>query len=204
MSTTNQSTTSESSWSPAIGKSSLTISSDMAIDTSLDSTGVYHNILDNNTIFNNPLYGYTNTTNNSYVWTTPNKLSILPYNVDFLLDTEKTKLLVDSLTNIEDDYFSFSCDFIGNRIQPYEYIMQLINNKTKFSVKIKISDILTLCYTNFHFTKIKNNFKFNNGTCDFSNLKVNFEFDDILYENNTLSIKEKRVDKLNKIIKKNN
>lgn len=141
---------------------------------------------------------------NKYAWTKPNELASLSYVIEFLLDTEKMQLLVEYIDSIDDEYFTFKCDSIEHRIQPYEYIMSLIENKTSFSIKIKISDILTLCYTNCRFTKIRNNFNFNDGFCDFSKLKVNFECDDILYENNKLPIKEKRIDKLNKIIKNNN
>ncbi len=86
--------------------------------------------------------------------------------------------------------------------QPYEFIMNLIEKKEKISVKVKVSDILTICYTNLQFTKIENNLIFNND-CDFSVLKVKFKCEKILYENHKLSEKELRTDKLKKIIKEN-
>ena len=79
--------------------------------------------------------------------------------------------------------------------------MKLIEDKTKISVTVHVSDVLSICYTNLQFTKIENNINFDE-KCDFSKLKVKFIYEDILYENHKLSVKELRVDKLKKIISK--
>ena len=97
---------------------------------------------------------------------------------------------------------SFECKYDGNRIQPYELIMKLIQEKKKFTVKVKVSDILTITYINFQFKEIINNLNFSTD-CDFSLLKVRFKYDEILYENHKLSDKELRSDKLKKIMETN-
>lgn len=126
-----------------------------------------------------------------------NPLTNLDYDVDFEFDDKM--LLKDNLRSIKNNKFIFKCNYTGNRIQPYEHIMNLIENKTKFSVKVKVCNILTICYTGLQFTKIYNNLNFS-GNCDFSELKVKIKYDSILYENHKLSDKELRTDKLKKII----
>jgi len=126
-----------------------------------------------------------------------NPLSLLEYFVEFELDDKQ--LLEGNLKSIKNNKFIFNCNYVGNRIQPYEYIMNLIENKTKFSVKVKVSNVLTICYTGLQFTKIQNNLSFS-GNCDFSELKVKIKYDSILYQNHKLSEKELRTDKLKKII----
>jgi hypothetical protein len=126
-----------------------------------------------------------------------NALSVLDYNVDFEFDDKQ--LLKNNLKSIKNKKFTFNCNYVGNRIQPYEYIMNLIENKTKFSVKVKVSNILTICYTGVQFTKIQNNLSFS-GDCNFSELKVKIKYDSVSYENHKLSEKEIRTDKLKKII----
>lgn len=130
-----------------------------------------------------------------------NQLESMSYIVDFELDDDKT--LSKSLCEITEKTFIFDCKMDGNRIQPYEKLMKLINEETKMNVKVEISDVLTLRYKNLQFSNIENNFKFNNGYCSLSKLKVNFKFEKVLYENEKLSIKEKRSDKLNNILKNN-
>jgi len=129
-----------------------------------------------------------------------NPLKELYYNVEFEFD--KDCLLSSNITSIRKNKFVFNCNYVGNRIQPYELIMKLINDKKTFSVKIKVSDILTISYVNFRFTEIENNLNFNSN-CDFSKIKVRFKCDKILYENHRLSEKELRADKLKKIIENN-
>ena len=129
------------------------------------------------------------------------KLKDLKYTAEFFVnDKNKKHLLEDNISCLRKNKIFFNCDFDGNRIQPYEFIMKLIEDEEKFNVKIVISDILTVCYTDFQFIEIINNFNFDE-TCDFSELKVKFKYDKMLYENNKLSIKESRSDKLKKIIK---
>lgn len=132
-----------------------------------------------------------------------NPLKELKYSVNFnLSDENKRYLLEDHIKEIKKNKMIFNCKYEGNRIQPYEFIMNLIEKKEKFSVKVKVSDILTICYTNLQFTKIENNLIFNS-ECDFSVLKVKFKCDKILYENHKLSEKELRTDKLKKILEEN-
>ena len=132
-----------------------------------------------------------------------NPLKDLDYYVEFEID--KNKILSSKIRSIRKNKFIFECDYVGNRIQPYEFIMKLIERDDKFSVKVKVSDVLTLTYVNFRFTKIENNLDFNdNSLCDFSKLEVRFECEKILYENHKLSEKELRTDKLNKINEQNN
>jgi hypothetical protein len=130
-----------------------------------------------------------------------NPLSSLSYNIDFEIDEEDIKdILRDNIIGIRKNKFIFNCNYVGNRIQPYEFLMKLIEEKKTFSVKVKISDILTINYVNLRFLKIENNLNFNT-TCDYSTLKVKFEYEKILHENHKLSTKECRMDKIKKIIK---
>jgi hypothetical protein len=185
-----------------------------------DSTTNSVTINSSNTLTSNSIYGgntavvnyplnsiYTTVTyyySNAQDWSTViNPLSKLKYSVDFMLtDANKRYLLEDHIREIKKNKMIFNCKYEGNRIQPYEFIMNLIEKKEKISVKVKVSDILTICYTNLQFTKIENNLIFNND-CDFSVLKVKFKCEKILYENHKLSEKELRTDKLKKIIKEN-
>jgi len=159
------------------------------------------------TIYNGSPGVYTGVPVSSYgsMWKSSEKkdeLDDLSYSVYFELDDDD-KILSDTICEINDNTFVFNCKMIGNRMQPYEKLMELISDKKEISVKIVISDLLTLCYTKFQFIDIENNFKFNNGYCSLSKLKVKFKFDKILYDNERLSVKEKRSDKLNKILKNN-
>ena len=126
-----------------------------------------------------------------------NLLKELSYSSEFEFD--KNDMLSGNLKGIRKNKFLFNCQYDGNRIQPYEFIMKLINQKNKMSVTIHVSDILSICYTNLQFIKIENNLNFNDN-CDFSVLKVKFKYDSILYENHKLSEKEMRSDKLKKIM----
>jgi len=128
-----------------------------------------------------------------------NPLSKLCFNVDFELD--KDNLLNLNIKSIKNKKMLFNCNYYGNRIQPYEFIMKLIEEKRKFSVKIKIPNVLSIVYTNFQFTKIENNLNFDPvGNCDFSVIKVKFKYEKISYQNLNLSEKELRADKIKKII----
>jgi len=161
-----------------------------SIDTSSVSSNPYYSNIYNGNYNGNYIGSFT-----SNMWKTSeelNQLESMSYIVDFELDDGS---LSKSLCEITDNSFIFDCKMDGNRIQPYD--------KIKMSVKIEISDVLTLHYTNLQFTKIENNFKFKNGYCSLSKLKVNFKFEQVLYENEKLSIKEKRADKLNNILKNN-
>jgi hypothetical protein len=178
---------------------SNTLASTSTLATSISSnitTGNY-----NNTTINE-LYG--SCINPNYFYGVENKESLnflecLNYSVIFEFDNDSK--LSDSLCEINDKTFIFNCELSGNRIQPYEKLMELIEDEIKMSVKIKISNVMTICYTKFQFTNIENNFKFKNGYCNLSKLNVNFKFEKILYENNKLSVKEKRSDKLKNILK---
>lgn len=129
----------------------------------------------------------------------PHRLSQLFYT--FLFELDKNNMLANNIKGIKGKKLIFNCDFDNNNIiQPYEYIMELIEDKKKFTVKIDVSDILTISYTNFQFIEIENNLKFN-GNCDFSKLKVKFKYDKILYENHKLSQKQIRTRKINKLMK---
>ena len=114
-------------------------------------------------------------------------------------DIKNGELLHDNLKGLRRNKFLFNCDYKGNRIQPYEFIMELIETERKMSVKIMVSDILTICYKNLQFTKIENNIDFGDN-CDFSVLKVKFKCEKVLYENHKLSQKELRADKLKKLM----
>jgi hypothetical protein len=136
-----------------------------------------------------------------------NKISSKPledliYNANFEVD--KDNMLKNNINGLKKNKIFFRCDFINNRIQPYEFIMKLIEDKKQFSFKIDISDILSINYHNFRFTKIENNFDFKSVTsCDFSKLKVRFEYDKIEYENHRLSPTQLRNDKMKKIMRSN-
>jgi len=157
----------------------------------------------NNTVWNDPNIGHPVWSNGTGGWNfgtdTINPLKNLSYSVYFSID-EKDNLLSSNISGIEENMFLFNCYLINNRIQPYEYIMKLIKKGEKFSAKIKVSDILTINYVGCEFVKIKNNLTFNGVDCNFSLLKVEFKYDDILYENHNLSEKQKRADKLKTIL----
>lgn len=125
-------------------------------------------------------------------------LSNLSYNIYF--SDDKDDLLKNNIVSIDGKLLTFNCDFVEKeRIQPYELIMKMIYNKTKFTISIDVSDILTLKYTGVRFKSIENNFIFNNN-CDFSTLKVRMKYKDVIYDNHKLHISEKRKEKLNKIM----
>lgn len=185
-----------------IAPSNLTANLQNAITTSGNATltipsGSFGNITTN---VNTGTYYYDSS---SWISTPINPLSELKYSINFhLSDENKRYLLEDKIKEIKKNKMLFNCHYEGNRIQPYEFIMSLIENKESFSVKVKVSDILTICYVNLQFTKIENNLSFND-KCDFSVLKVKFKYDKILHENHKLSEKELRTDKLKKILKEN-
>ena len=127
------------------------------------------------------------------------ELEKLSYEIDFGVD--KDSILKNNIKGIRKNKIIFNCEYDNNKnIVPYEYIMELIEEKKKFSLKVKVSDLLTICYTNFRFTKIENNLNFDEN-CDFSKLKVKFKYDKILHENHKLSNKQLRTRKLKKILK---
>lgn len=131
----------------------------------------------------------------------PKPLEDLYYSVVFELD--KDEMLKKNISGIRKNKMLFNCDFVNNRIQPYEFIMRLIDDKKQFFVKIKVSNFLTINYYNFRFTRIENNLDFNS-TCNFSKLKVKFEYDKLEYENNCLSPTQLRNDKMKKIMRNEN
>lgn len=148
---------------------------------------------------------YTNTyatTGNVYYTSTDivNPLQSMNYSIDFSI--ENSHLLNKNIKGIRKNKFLFNCNYDGNRLQPYELLMELIESKQKINVKVKVSDVLTITYNNLQFTEIVNNLDFNT-SCNFSVLKVKFKYDEILYENHKLSSKELRTDKLKKIMKNN-
>jgi len=138
------------------------------------------------------------TINSPWLTITPNKYTLenLFYYIEFECDNKS--LLNSSIVGIRRKKFIFNCNYVGNRIQPYEYIMNLIDDKKLFSVNVTVSDILTISYVNVRFTEIENNLNFN-GNCNFSELKVRFRCEKILYKNHKLSNKELRADKIKKI-----
>ena len=147
----------------------------------------------------NPYWGTTNI--NSGSWSQPqpmNPLKSLNYSIDFDHNIERFDLLEDTIKGVRKNKFLFWCRYEGNRIQPYELIMKLIREKTKFSVTIFVSDVLSIKYTDVQFIEIENNLNFD-AECDFSVLKVKFKYEDIKHQNHKLSTKELRMDKLKKI-----
>ena len=145
----------------------------------------------------------TITLNPNYNWyygtdtATYNPLKDLFYTVYFDIDN-KDEVLARSISAIRKKKFIFDCEFQNNRIQPYEYIMFLIDKKTELNVTVKVSDIMTIKYSKFKFIEIMNNLNFGD-KCDFSKLVVKFECEKISYENHKLSTKQLRNDKLKKI-----
>ena len=144
-------------------------------------------------------WGTTTTISSPYTGETIfDPLKNLNYIVDFDHSIDRFDLLEDNIKGIRKNKFLFWCKYEGNRIQPYELIMRLIREKTKFTVTVDVSDILSIKYTNVQFVEIENNLNFNT-ECDFSELKVKFKYENIKYENHKLSIKELRIDKLKKL-----
>jgi len=132
-----------------------------------------------------------------------NSLEKLDYKIDFDFNGKNfTKnLLLDNIKSIRKNKMFFRCSLTNNRMQPYDLIMKMIERKEQFSVKIEVSDILSINYINFRFVEIQNNLNFNEtDKCDFSVLKVKFKYDKILTENKKLSVKQLRTDKMKKII----
>lgn len=171
----------------------LTASPFLTTTATTNTGGIYYS--NNQLWYNNQVYVDT-TTNET------NPLKNLPFNFLFDIDDEND-ILVNSIKGVEKNKLIFNCEYLGNNIQPYEFIMELINDKKKFTLEINVSDILTIKYFNCQFTKIENNLKINGIGCDFSELKVKFKYDKILYENNRLSLKELRKEKLEKLKKIN-
>jgi len=148
-------------------------------------------------ILTSPYNGTVTWDKNIYPSEVYNKLKNLSYSIEFEID--KDDILKNNIKSIKNKKISFNCNYIGNRIQPYEFIMKLIDEEKKFSIKVKVSDILSICYKNFQFIKIENNLNFNTN-CDFSVIKVKFKYDEIVYQNHKLSLKELRSDKIKKIM----
>lgn len=132
---------------------------------------------------------------------TYNPLKDLCYTVLFDIDN-KTNVLAKNILSIRKRKFIFNCEFENNRIQPYEYIMSLIDKKIELNVTVEVSDIITITYSKFRFVEILNNLDFD-GYCDFSKLHVKFKCEKISYENHKLSTKQLRNDKMKKIINNN-
>lgn len=165
-----------------------------------DTNGLFTTIGTSDTVTINP-NTYLTYDNYNSGWKPIKALENLTYSSVFSInDVNKRYLLENNIKKVQKNKIYFNCDFEGNRIQPYELIMKLIEDEEKFSVNFKISDILTICYTNFQFIEIENNLNFNDN-CDFSVLKVKFKYDKVLYENKKLTQKELRTDKIKKIMK---
>lgn len=170
--------------------------SDMSINVISDTDASYWTLA---TVLNTATTTYYDTNSYSYSFDTHiSELEQLFYKIN--IDNDDDNLLKDNIIEINNNKMIFKCNFIKNRIQPYEYIMELINKKTKLKVKVEVSDILTIIYTDLILLNIENNFKFNSNFCDFSKLKVKFKYKNILYDNNKLSLSELRKDKLKKIL----
>lgn len=149
----------------------------------------------------NPYNSGTVTINNGTYWQQPvpiNPLKDLNYSIDFDIDDDEKGLLEDNIKGVRKNKFIFWCKYEGNRIQPYELIMKLIREKTKFTVTIFVSDVLSIKYTDVQFVEIENNLNFDTN-CDFSELKVKFKYENIKHQNHKLSLKEVRMDKLKKL-----
>ena len=157
----------------------------------------------------------SNTIDPSYWDIISNPLSNLNFTIDFDFNGKDfaKRLLTDNIRGIRKNKFIFKCELVNNRMQPYELIMKMIEKNEQFSVKINITDIMTICYTNFRFTEIENNFNFGskkatsgssgNVGCDFSKLKVKFKYDSVSYQNHKLSTKQLRTEKIKKITENN-
>lgn len=149
----------------------------------------------------------TTTISPNYNWlygtdvATYDPLKDLFYTVFFDIDN-KDKILAKKIASIRKKKFIFNCEIENNRIQPYEYIMFLIDKKIELNVSVKVSDIMTINYSKFRFIEILNNLDFGD-RCDFSKLVVKFKCEKISYENHKLSTKQLRNDKMKKIINNN-
>lgn len=165
--------------------------------TSILTTGTGYDSTNGQLVWNDYSYSWNDY---SYSKEEYHPLKNLSYNIHFEID--KDNLLSSNIKGIKKNKFIFNCNYIKNRIQPYEFIMKLISDKKTFSVKVDVSEVLTLNFINFQFIEIENNLKIINNDCDFSELKVKFKCERILYENHNLSEKELRMDKLKKLIDK--
>jgi hypothetical protein len=127
--------------------------------------------------------------------------SLFDMNYDIFFSKDKDRLLKDNITSINNKKLTFNCNFINNeRIQPYEKIMQMIDDKVKFTITIDVSDILKITYVDTQFKSIQNNLSFKDGLCQFSELIVKIKSKKVIYTNHKLPITEKRKDKLKKIM----
>ena len=173
---------------PYTGTSTITTSSSSGtwiVSPSITTTP-YNNYSSGTVLINSTTYGETNPLKN------------LNYSIDFDIDDDEKVLLEDNIKGVRKNKFIFWCKYEGNRIQPYELIMKLIREKTKFTVIIFVSDVLSIKYTDVQFIEIENNLNFDTN-CDFSELKVKFKYESIKHQNHKLSIKEVRMDKLKKL-----
>ena len=169
-------------------------------NTSLYSIGTTNNVSING-LFTQPTTYQTN-----YIFGTDlaNELQNLTYGI--VVDERYYGELADNIKALKNNKMIFCCNIVNNRIVPYELIIRLIADKEKFAMKIVVTSpidgypIFNINYTNFRFTKIINNLKFYN-KCDFSELIVKFKYDKVTCDNNRLTVKQKRTDKLNKIFK---
>jgi len=127
------------------------------------------------------------------------ELSNLDYIIKFSYDDKD--YLKNNIVIINNKIITFNCDFTEKeKIQPYELIMKMINEKIKFDISIEIDDILTIKYLGVRFKNIKNNFSFANNKCNFNTLQVKIKYKSVIYDNQKLHITEKRKEKLDKIM----
>jgi len=178
------------------GVSNITSSTYGTLTTTNTTYPGYNLTYDNNT--NQIVWNNSSSSFNWGVDVAIDELCKLPYTINFSVD--KKSQLYNNIFKVSEKYFIFNCKLDNNILTPYEYLMELIEDKIKIDVKIDISDVLTVNYQGLIFTKIKNNFTFGD-KCDFSKLKVKFKYDEVLFENHKLTNKQKRTKKLNKIMK---
>jgi hypothetical protein len=84
--------------------------------------------------------GTTSIDYHSFSFDPYNSLKSLSYSVDFQFNGKEftKKILTDKIKGIKKNKFIFFCNYVNNRIQPYELIMKLIEKKEKISVKVKV------------------------------------------------------------------
>lgn len=160
------------------------------------TSNLYDTTITTSTVYPNGGYQYTPYIISSDILS---NLSNLNYDICFSDDVDND--LKNNIISINDKLLTFSCNLVEKeKIQPYELIMKMINEKRKFIITIDISDILTIKYTGVKFKSVENNFKFINNSCDFNTLNVKIKYKNIIYDNHKLHITEKRKEKLKKIM----
>jgi hypothetical protein len=176
------------------GNWGLPSSGNWSITSTAGVTGnVYITPNNTGTWVNSPIYGVYN---DPTEFRKPTQSTI--FKMDEKFKKEET-ILISRFSDIVGDKFIFNPQIDGKELQPLETIMKLIKLKKKFDVE--------LCRCGYNI--VLKGVQFKNLTNILSKesdttLKVEFEYDDMIYDNTLLSIQEKRGIKIKELMNKIN